>query len=127
MRNFLYPDSKKPILCNSPEYEERLYYRSGFGKLEKVYKEMDQFGSKRDKLFRNIRHIYLKAKAKYIGDNPSIEKIRKNSDKIIGFVESELLNSLNKDSVDKDDIEVAVVILVVDAFVRCKILEKPLI
>jgi len=98
-------------------------YKVYYGKIDKIYKEMDQFGSKKERLFRSIKHIYLKIKSDYDSGSSTIA----DTDEIIEEVEKILLEKVDlKDAVlSKEDIEVAVVILVVDAFIRCKILEKP--
>lgn len=98
-------------------------YKIYYGKLDKIYKEMDQFGSKKERLFRIIRHTYLQVKSDYESGSGNI----KDTDEIIEEVEKVLLEKVNftETTLSKEDVEVAVVILVVDAFIRCKILEKP--
>jgi len=68
---------------------------------------------------------YLKLKGKYVVDsNNELELIREHSDDIINDIEEFLLNEIEKQSIH-DDAKIAIPIIMVDAFMRCKILEKP--
>lgn len=98
-------------------------YKVYYGKIDKIYKELDQFGSKKERLFRSIRHIYLKIKSDHDNGSSTVA----DADEVIEEVEKVLLEKiqLKGTALSREDIEVAVVILVVDAFIRCKILEKP--
>ena len=101
-------------------------YKQYHGKLGIIYTEMEQQGSfKKIKLLRHITNIYLKIKGSYIGDSANhIEIIRANADNIIDDIRDELFevviaNTLHEDTVFGIDI------VMVDAFMRCKILEEP--
>lgn len=104
-------------------------YKVYSGKIDKIYREMDQYGSKKARLLRNIKHIYLKVKSSYVNGESDIEKIRQNADNIFDEVEKILISRFVKkdgdNNIDQDDIEVAILILMVNAFIKCKILENP--
>lgn len=66
-----------------------------------------------------------------MGIDQSLENIRKHADQLIDTVRRNLHeiidDSANNDlSVAYEDVEFAVSILVVDGFLRCKILEEPI-
>ena len=104
-------------------------YKVYSGKIENIYREMDRAGSKKAKLLRNIKHIYLRVKSNYSNGGDDIASVRENADNILDEVEKMLISMFTeKDSEKKvfqEDIEVAIIILMVDAFIRCKILENP--
>lgn len=101
-------------------------YSGYYGKINSLYSELEEQGNgfKKEKLLRNIRTLYLKIKGKYIeGAAEPMIIIQEKADDILEDVESELL-SLIKNS-DEDNI-FAISIVMVDAFMRCKILEEPI-
>jgi hypothetical protein len=107
-------------------------YRVYQGRLTRIYKEIEEQGSyRKELLLQNIRGFYLEAKGKIIGSDNSIENIRRHADNLISSVQEKLLDVvLNKsnnlsDGVSLEAITVAVSVVVVDAFLRCKILEEP--
>jgi hypothetical protein len=106
-------------------------YKVYCGKIDKIYQEIDKQGSnKKKRLLRNIELIYLKIKGKYtVGDDTDIIKIREQSDNIMDEIETELISRIsNNRQVNhyEEDRNFAVMLIMVDAFIRCKILEKPL-
>jgi hypothetical protein len=110
---------------NKALIEEYRVYQS---KINTLYAELEIQGSfVKENLLRNIKTIYLKIKGKYVGDSPnSIEIIRTNADNIIEDVEDELLELVENDTrLRKDDMDFGISIIMVDAFMRCKILEEP--
>lgn len=103
-------------------------YKVFYTKVNSVYRELESQGSfKRDKLLRNIYRLYLKTKGKYTEKSVTpIDDIRKNSDNIIEDIENELLELVKLDGdFYHEDIIYGVSIIMVDAFMRCKILEEP--
>lgn len=97
-----------------------------YGKINSLYGELEEQGNgfKKEKLLRNIRTLYLKIKGRYIEGAPDpMIIIQEKADDILEDVESELL-SLIKNR-DGDNI-FAISIVMVDAFMRCKILEEPI-
>jgi len=93
-------------------------------KLNSLYDEIEKQGSlKKVFLLENINNFYLEEKGVY----KTLENIKMNADDIIDKVKNKLWDLINKsaDNVDYDVIEVAVIIILVDAFIRCNILEEP--
>lgn len=99
-------------------------YRVYHSKINSLYQELEKQGSfKKERLLRNIETIYLKILGNYVLDSKrKMEIIRENADNIIEDIEQELFNLISdkfKDSI----FEISVIM--VDAFIRCKILEDP--
>jgi hypothetical protein len=89
-----------------------------FGRVDKIYSEFDSLGSNKSKsVLSTIRQEYAKAKNSLSDDQLFFEVISK--------VQEKILNSSNYTSIPIDELELCVNILVVDAFIRCKIFENP--
>lgn len=104
-------------------------YKVYDGKIDSLYNELEKSGSfKKDKLLRTIRTVYLRLKGKYtLNSSNELESIRENSDKIMNDIQNFLFKEIEKTELDiHDDAFIAIPIIIVDAFMRCKILEKPL-
>ena len=93
--------------------------------LDNVYQQMDQFfPGKKHKMLLSVRSIYLSAIAE-----KTIESIRKESDALIDHVIATLVEKLHqsqnykKSSLEEEDF--AIEMIVIDAFLRCKVLEEP--
>ncbi|MCH5138517.1 hypothetical protein JMF89_15100, partial [Clostridiaceae bacterium UIB06] len=89
--------------------------------LEKKYNEFDKQGvNKSFAVFQAIRNEYIKL---------SIKKNYENNDvlflSIIENVRNIILNSKNYIDIPFEELEVCVSIIVVDAFIRCKIFKNP--
>jgi len=123
------PNTADKILYNNvilfkPVIEEYSVYQ---GKLNKLYEEIEKQGStKKEFVLQNIKSIYLKEKGKY----KDLEAIRANADIIIENVENELWKILENSSNPISDLPIEVIkigllIIMVDAFMRCNILEEP--
>lgn len=99
-------------------------YRVYDGKIDALYNELEKSGSfKKDKLLRIIRTYYLEAKGNYVKDSKDdLAIIRENSDNIIDDVREKLFNHIGN---NQEDAIIAIPIIMTDAFMRCKILEKP--
>lgn len=97
------------------------------GKLNSIYEEIERHGSsKKSILLQNIKSIYLKEKGKY----KDIEEIRANADLILENIENEIWMILESSSnlnqnIPIESIKIGVLIIMVDAFMRCKIFEEP--
>ncbi|HBG28851.1 MAG: hypothetical protein A2Y10_03715 [Planctomycetes bacterium GWF2_41_51] len=103
-------------------------YMVFYDKVNSLYDEMEKQGSfKKEKLLRNIKKIYLKIKGNYVGDSSKpIEIIRENADNIIEDIENTLLKLVNNNGGRYyEDITFGISVIMVDAFMRCKILEEP--
>ena len=104
-------------------------YKVYQGKLNKIYEQIELQGSfKKEQLLNNIKQFYLKAKGKYT--DGTIISVRQNADKLIDEVERliwEVLERSNnlKEDVSYESIELSVQVIIVDSFMRCKILEQP--
>ena len=93
-------------------------YTVHYGRVDKIYTEFDSQGSnKSSSVLSTIRQEYAKAKSSLTDDQLFFEVISK--------VEERVLNSSNYSSIPFDELELCVNILVVDAFIRCKIFENP--
>lgn len=120
---------KDKIIHNSIKRNVALIndYKIYSSKINTLYDELENQGSfKKEKLLNNINLIYTKVKGKYILDsvNP-IEIIREKSDDIIDAVYEELYNKLEESGVYDEDLILGLHLIMVDAFMRCKILEEP--
>lgn len=124
------PVTEEKILYNNiitykPIIEEYSIYQ---GKLNSIYEEIEKQGSsKKSFLLQNIKSLYLKEKGKY----NSIEVIRENADLIFENIENEIWRILESSSnlsssLPIESIKMGILIVMVDAFMRCKILEEPI-
>lgn len=93
-------------------------YTVHYGRVDKIYTEFDSQGSnKSNSVLSTIRQEYAKAKSSLNDDQLFFEVI----DKVL----KKVLNSSNYTSIPFDELELCINILVVDAFIRCKIFENP--
>jgi hypothetical protein len=107
------------VMRYKPIIEEYKVYQ---GKLNKLYAEIENYGSTRKEiLLKNIRNIYLQERTRY----DTIEKIQANADNIIDKIKDKLWELVENVNLDREAIEVALLVLIVDAFMRCDILEVP--
>lgn len=103
-------------------------YKVFYSKINALYDELESQGSfKKEKLLRNIKKIYLRTKGKYVGDSSKpIKLIRDNADNIIEDIEDYLIRSCDTGpACSEEDISFGITVVLVDAFMRCKILEEP--
>ncbi len=100
-------------------------YKIFHTQVNSLYNELESQNSfKKEKLLRNINMIYDKIKCRYVDDcDNEIEAIRQNADNIFEEVENKLLEFVVQNN--HDGFYFAVQIIMVDAFIRCKILEEP--
>jgi len=93
-------------------------YTVHYGKVDKIYSEFDSQGSnKSSTVLGTIRQEYAKAKSNLTDDQLFFEVVFK--------VQEKVLNSSNYSPIPFDELELCVNILVVDAFIRCRIFENP--
>lgn len=117
------------VVTNKPLLTE---YRVYQGKINSLYAELERTGSsKKEGVLRAIKLMYLRAKGELLGEDQSLENIRKHADQLIDLVRRKLHEIIddsanNNSSISYEDVEFAVSILVVDGFLRCKILEEPI-
>jgi len=104
-------------------------YKVYQGKLNKVYEEIERHGStKKAIVLRNINSLYLKAKGKY----STLDLVKANADQIFKEVENGMwgivsATSNSDDGLAYEAIQMSISIILVDAFMRCEILEEPVI
>ena len=89
-----------------------------YSRVDKIYAEFDSQGSnKSNSVLSTIRQEYAKLKANLTDDELFFT--------ITSKVQEKVLNSSNYTSIPFDELELCINILVVDAFIRCKIFENP--
>lgn len=109
------------IKRNKYVIEEYNVYTNG---LHAIYDELEEFSSiKKNIVLRMIRHLYLEAKGKYT--DGTIDDIRAKSDDIFDSVVEGVSELASDAQIDESELFLAVQIIVVDAFIDCKILERP--
>lgn len=132
VKNVFKPEDKIAYNCihrNKLIIEE---YRIYQGKLNAIFAEIEELGSiKKNNLLRNIRQLYIIAKSELLADNQSIENIRQHADDLIDAVENKLSDIIEGSSnktelLDIETLTFGVKIVLIDAFLRCKILEEPI-
>jgi hypothetical protein len=121
--------SHNNVIRYKPVIEEYAVYQ---GKLTNIYAEIEKQGSyKKEQLLQNIKSLYLAAKGKILNGDESIGNIQAKADDLIKEVEDELWDLVEKRSsnlsigISYEAISVSLLIVLVDAFMRCKILEEP--
>jgi len=102
-------------------------YRVYQSKLNALYDELTSQGSiKKEKLLENIKSTYLLVKGKYVKNNSNaLDIVKENSDTIFDDVYNLLFEKLTGNNIFEEDICLGLRIVLVDAFMRCKILEEP--
>ncbi len=123
------PNIKTKILFNNVKrYETMIREFAPYQvKINKIYEIIEREGStKKELVLYNIKNIYLKVKQEY----DDIEKIKKNADIILDKVIETIWDKIDKapnklDELDQETIEFCLKIVIVDAFMRCNILEEP--
>lgn len=93
-------------------------YSLHYSRIDKIYTEFDSAGvNKSHFVLSTIRQEYAKLKGNLSDDELFFAVISK--------VQEKVLNSSNYTSIPFDELELCINILVVDAFIRCKIFENP--
>lgn len=97
------------------------------GKLNKIYEEIEKEGStKKELVLHKIKTTYYTVKKEY----PKIQDVRKNADIIFDKVIEKISENIDKApnnlaEIDQETMEFSLMIIIVDAFMRCNILEEP--
>lgn len=116
------------VIRNKPIIEEHAAYA---GKLQKIYIEFEKAGSgNMGIVFRTVAALYAKQKGRILGADTSLENIQHHADDLIEAVQRDLHDLIELSpnagaSFCYEEVEFALSIILVDAFMRCKILEKP--
>lgn len=93
-------------------------YSLHYSRVDKIYTEFDSQGSnKSSSVLSTIRQEYAKLKSSLTDDELFFN--------IVSKVQEKVLNSSNYTSIPFDELELCINMLVVDAFIRCKIFENP--
>ncbi len=103
-------------------------YKVYHAKINALYDELDAAGSiRKARVLDAVRAVYLKVKGQHVLGNSEreLEIVRQNSDTIFNEVFEELYKSIEGTSEWKEDVEYGLRIILVDAFIRCKIMEEP--
>lgn len=123
--------SKEPIMINSFEIERKISfnnlkaaryiiddYKVHYARIDKKYREFDKEGvNKSSSVLAKIRKEYLK--------NQKVESEDKLFFCVIDGIQEQVINSPNFTPIPIDELELCINILVVDAFIRCKIFKNP--
>ena len=116
------------VIVNKPLIQSYSIYQ---GKINALYTEFEKSGSnKKETILRVVNRFYLLAKGELLGAEQGLKSVQANSDKLLDLVSRKIHDmiddSANNDStIAYEDAEFAVSIIVVDGFMRCKILEEP--
>lgn len=96
-------------------------------KLNTLYTELEEQGSiVKEKLLRVIKLIYDSVKSSFVSNEKNwLEIVRLNSDSIFDIVYDRLFAKLESSDTWDEDIVLGLHIVMIDAFIRCKILEEP--
>lgn len=103
-------------------------YKVFYSKVNSIYAELESQGDfKKNKLLKNVRQLYLKLKGKYVSNKETeLADIRINADNIIEELDEQIYQLVKSDGdFYQEDITYGISIILVDAFMRCKILEEP--
>jgi len=102
-------------------------YKNYHHRINKLYDELEYEGSiKKEKLLNNIRLLYTEIKGKYVLDHKNqLQIIRDNSDHIFDDVFNTLYTRMESTSFWEEDVVLGIRLIMVDAFLRCKIFEEP--
>ncbi|MCW7480269.1 ABC-three component system protein [Leptospira kanakyensis] len=102
-------------------------YKVFQGKLNTLYEELEKEGSiRKQRLLERVKFVYEKIKGDFILDSKDpIKIIKANSDKIFDQVYDELYKKMEDSQFFEEDIVLGLRLILVDAFIRCKILEEP--
>ncbi len=103
--------------------EYKVYHK----KINSLYDELEKEGSiKKERLLSTIKHIYTEVKGKYVlNSENALEIIKLNSDSIIDDIFESLYSKMKDSRFWEEDIILGIRLIMVDAFMRCKILEEP--
>lgn len=101
------------------------------GKLQKIYSEFEKGGSGRvNDVMRNISKLYAKKKGEILGADTTLANLQRHADDLIEGVERGLHDLIDQSpngdaKISYEVADFALTIILVDAFMRCKILEEP--
>jgi hypothetical protein len=103
-------------------------YKVFYQKINTLYEELENQGSfKKQNLLRNVNALYLQVKGRYVGaSTDAMLVVRENADNIFEDIQDALILKMEKEGGHvSEDIAFGTLVVIVDAFMRCKILEEP--
>lgn len=106
-------------------------YKIYHSKISQIYNEFEENGTFKKEIFlTSIKSYYIKAKSKILGSDFSTANIQANADNIIDEIEKLLWETLNHSpnidaKIPIEAIRFYLYVIIVDSFMRCKILERP--
>jgi hypothetical protein len=123
------PNTENKIRYNDIHRYEHIIkeYSIYQGKLNKIYEEVELNASlKKNMVLKNIRQLYLLEKGNFVDFN----NIKENADNIIDNIKAKLWEHIEKSKnydimLPIEVIEMSLLVIIVDAFMRCEILEEP--
>lgn len=122
-------DTKEKIEFNQLRKNASLVreYSIYYTKLNALYTELENQGSiVMEKLLRTIKLTYERVKSTFVGESEDhLKVVKDNSDAIYDEVYNVLYKKLEDSTYWEEDIVLGLNIVMIDAFVRCKILEEP--
>jgi hypothetical protein len=116
------------VILYRPFIQEHAVYA---GRLQKIYTEFEKAGnSSINTVLRTISTLYAKQRGKLLRSDLSLANTQKNADALIEAVERDLHDLMdsspnNDPAIPYEEVEFGLSIILVDAFMRCKILEEP--
>jgi hypothetical protein len=108
--------------------EEYAVYQA---ELQVIYTEFEEAGdSKVASVYNCIKKFYLVAKGKILNGDSSLENIQYNADDLMDDVKKQLIEFINTSpnndlNICQEDFDLSLTKIMVDAFMMCKILERP--
>jgi hypothetical protein len=97
-------------------------YAKYYGRLDKKYSEFDTQGSNKSlSVLQSINTSYIEISVKFTNTSSDYILLQ-----VIESIKEKVLKSANFIEIPIDELELCVKIIVVDAFIRCKIFENPL-
>lgn len=120
------PNTEAKISFNNVKRYERIIREFAVYqiKLNRIYEIIEKEGSaKKAMVLHSIKRIYLEVSSKY-------DEVKNNSDAIIDDVIENIMDKVDKapnklNELDQETIDFSLMIIIVDAFMRCNILEEP--
>lgn len=105
-------------------------YKNFYWKLNTIFNEFDNNGDvTKIFLYEQIKTFYENAKIEFWIIDNNISLIQENADNIIDYVKSKLMDiietSNNLDDIPIEIINVWILIIIIESFIKCNILEEP--
>lgn len=104
-------------------------YKVYHEKINSLYDELETQGSmKKELLLSVIRNLYLEVRGNYVREGEDlVQQVQNNADNIMDDVYDALYAKMESSGLWDEEIIIGIRMVVVDAFMRCKILEEPIV